>query len=72
MPTYRFTFLNHLGEGFGSRELDCRDHDDARDTARAIEPDGYPIEIRCDGILIDTIERPPTWLAAWVKPFQEL
>lgn len=68
MRSYAFTFLNHLGEGFGTRSQPCRDEQDAREVGLALVPLGYPVVISLAGKQL-TLYPDRSELVAWAQAF---
>jgi hypothetical protein len=67
MSCYAFTFLNHLGEGFGTRSQPCRDEQDAREVGQALVPLGYPVMISRAGTQLAILYPDRSELVAWAQ-----
>jgi len=65
MAIYAFTFVNHLGEGFGTTVKTCRDDGHAIECGRGLAARGYPVEVRHGDRVTTTLPAPSAELRDW-------
>jgi hypothetical protein len=71
MALYAFTFVNHLGEGFGTTTIMCRDDGHALECGQPLTAQGYPVDVRDGDRLVATLPACLTELSEWSRYLRE-
>lgn len=67
MRIYSISLVNHLGERFRTRTVECADDDSALKLSRSFEAEGYPVEVHIAGRRVSLSDLPPWKPACWLR-----